>query len=126
MPPHTVKKPAAARKNTRTKREEAEGDAITDAPETAITAPAKQRGSRKTAAAGKAKEEDADAGDGMKGVDHSVANAAGEAVPVTAEQDPNLKIEVGDASDRSVIKDKKDGYRGGKKDVAKEKPEPKV
>ena len=126
MPPHAVKKPAAARKNTRTKREEAEGDAVTDAPETAITAPAKKRGPRKTAAAGKAKEEDADAGDEMKGVDHSVAKAADESVPVTAKQDPNLNIEVGDASERSVTKDKKDGNKGGRKNVAKEKPEPKV
>ena len=126
VPPHAAKKPSAARKNTMTKREKAESDAITDAPEPAITAPAKKRGTRKTAAAKTAKKEDADADDEMKDVDHPVANAADQSAPVTAGQDPNFEIQVGDGSDRSVIKDKKDGNKGGRKNVAKEKPEPKV
>ena len=109
-----------------TKREKAESDAITDAPKPAITAPAKKRGTRKTAAAKTAKKEDADADDEMKDMDHPVANATDQSAPVTAGQDPNFEIEVGDGSDRSVIKDKKDGNKGGRKNVAKEKPEPKV
>ena len=126
MPQHAAKKPSAARKAKMTKKEKAESDAITDAPEPAITAPAKKRGPRKTATAKTAKKEDADADDEMKDVDNSVANAADEPAPVTAGQDPNLEIEVEDGTDRSVAKDKKDGNKGGKKNVSKEKPEPKV
>ncbi len=129
MPPPAAKKPSAARKNTMTKknkREEAESSAITDASEPAITAPAKKRGPRKTAAAKKFKEEDADADDKMKDVDLPVANAADGSDPVTAEQDPTHKTEGGDGPDRLVTKDKKDGKKGGRKNVAKEKPEPKV
>ena len=126
MPPHAAKKPSTARKNTMTKKEKAESDAITDTPETAVTAPVKKRGTRKTAAAKTAKKEDTDADNEMKDVDHSIANAADESAPITAGQDPNFDIEVGDGSDGSVIRDKKDGNKGGRKSVAKEKPEPKV
>ena len=126
MPPHAAKKTSATRKNTMTKKERAESGAITDAPEPAITAPAKKRGPRKTTVAKTAKKEDADADDEMKDVDHSVANAADESASVTAGQDPNLDIEVEDSTDKSVAKDRKDGNKGGRKNVAKEKPEPKV
>ena len=129
MRPPAAKKPSAARKNMMTKknkRKEDESDATTDAPEPVITAPAKKRGPRKTAAAKKAREEDADTNDEMKDVDQPVANAADGSPPVTAEQNPNHETEGGDTPDRSVTKDKKDGNKGGRKIVAKEKPEPKV
>ena len=133
MPPPAAKKPSAARKNTVTeknKKEQAEGDAITDAPGPAITAPTKKRGPRKTATAKTAKDEDADANDEMKDIDQPVANAADESDPVPAEHDPSHETEGGDGPDGSVTKDKKGGNKGGNKGgrkiVAKEKSEPKV
>lgn len=129
MPPHASKKPSAARKETMTKnnkRGEADSDAITDAPEPGITAPAKKRGPRKTAAAKKAQEEDADADDEMKDVHQSVANAADESAPVTAEQNHNHETEDGNGLDRLVTKDKKGGNKGGRKNIVKGNPEPKV
>ena len=129
MPPPAARKPGTARKNTVIKnnmREEAEGDAVIDAPEPAITAPAKKIGSRKTGAAKKVKEEEANATDEMKNVDQPDANTADDSNPVTAEQDLNHETEGGDGPDGSVTKDKQYGNKGGKKNVAKEKPEPKV
>ena len=123
MPPPTAKKSSAARKNPTTKdnkRNKAEGDAIAAVPEPAITAPAKKRGPRKTAAAKKAEADGANANDEMEDVDQTIANSADESNPVTAEQDfPH-------ETDRSVTKDKKISKKGGRKNAAKEKPELKV
>ena len=123
MPPPTAKKSRAARKISTTKknkREEAEGDALADAPEPAITVLAKKRGPRNTAAARKAEAEDATANDEMEDVDQPDANPADEYNPLTAEQDfPH-------EPDRSVAKEKKNGNKGGRKNEAKEKPEHKV
>lgn len=123
MPPPTAKQSSAARKNStakKNKKEEAEGDAIADAPEPAITVPVKKRGPRKTAAARKAETEDANANDETEDMDQPVANPADESTSVTAEQDFTHRI------DRSVTKDKKGGNEGGKKNEAKDKAEPKV
>ena len=123
MPPPTAKKSSATRKNPTTKnnkRDEAEGDVIVDAPGPAITAPAKKRGPRKTAAATKAEAQSANANDEMEDVDQLAANPADEPNPVTAEQNSTHE------ADRSVIKDKRGGNKGGRKSEAKEKPGPQV
>ena len=123
MPPPTAKKSRAARKIPTTKnnkRDEAEGDAIADAPEPAITAPAKKRGPRKTTTAGEAEAEGANASDAIADVDQPAANPADESNPVRAEQVFTHE------NDRSVIKDKRAGNKGGRKNAAKEKPGPKV
>ena len=123
MPPPTAKKSRAAHKNRTAKNnktDEAESDAVADAPEPAITAPVKKRGPRKTAAARKAEAESANANDEMEGVDQAAANPADDSNPVTAEQDSTHQ------NAKSVIKTKKDGDKGGRKNEAKEKPGPKV
>ena len=122
MPPPTAKKSIAARKNRtnkNNKRDEAEVDAVADAPEPTITAPVKMRGPRKTAATRKAEAEGANTNDEMEDVDQAAVNPADDSNPGTAEQDSHKNA-------RSVIKDKKGGNKGGRKNEAKEKPGPKV
>lgn len=123
MPPPTAKKSSAARKNRTTKntnRDEAEGDAVADAPEPAIIAPTTKRGPRKTAAARKAEAEGANANDEMEDADQAAATPADGSNPVPAEQDFTHETA------RSAIKDKRDGNKGGRKNKVKEKNGPKV
>ena len=122
-PPPKAKKSSTARRNRTTKNnktDEAESDAVADAPEPAITTPVKKRGPRKTAAARKAEAETANANDEMESVDQAAASPADDSNPVTAERDSTHQ------NAKSVTKTKKDGNKGARKNEAKEKPGLKV